>query len=108
MQNVSEWFARNLVAANLQLGRLDGEPGIVPVAVELRGVATLVSPTSRPCYARVFRRIGGSNGRSRRSSSDSQRARVLARVKARGYAPPPLRGAPAWTPAPRTLVPVLV
>ena len=46
-----------------------------------------------PAEGGVFRRICGSNGGTRRSSSDSQRARVLARVKARRYAPPPLRGA---------------
>ena len=48
--------------------------------------------------------------RTRRSSSDSQRARVLTAVKARRSAPPPPRsaGLTALTPAPRTPVLALV
>ena len=73
----SPWSARRMDGGAAT--EEDLRNGIVPVAVELRGVATLVSPTSGPCYATSAITVSGevmaSRALTRWGSSRQPRAR---------------------------------
>ena len=81
--------------------RVHGLPGCerFPQTAGLGSVARRVSPG-------VFRRICGQNG-GLVVPRQTHSVRVCS-PPSRRVAPPPLRGATAWTPAPRTRVPALV